>query len=179
MAKIVEGAPVLSVTPTSLAFGSVTVNSTKDLTFTVTNSGGGTLTGSVTTSSPYSVTAGSSFSLGAGAGQVVTVRFSPTSSGNFLGNASVSSNGGSASVTLSGTGTAVSTNPLLSVTPTSLAFGSVMVGSTKDLTFTVTNSGGGTLTGSVTTSSPFSVTVGSSFSAYPNNSPYAITAKKV
>ncbi len=43
--------PGYSATPTTLAFGNVTVNTTTNLTFTITNTGGSTLTGNITT--PY------------------------------------------------------------------------------------------------------------------------------
>ena len=56
---------LLSVTPSSLNFGSVTVNTTTDLSFTVQNIGTGTLTGTAAASgAPFSVVAGSPFSLG-------------------------------------------------------------------------------------------------------------------
>ena len=97
--------PILTVAPTSLDFGTVTINTSKDLTFTAQNTGGGTLIGSMTTSAPFSIVGSTSFSLTSGQSQIVTVRFTPTSAITFNGNVSVSSNGGNASVTLSGTGT--------------------------------------------------------------------------
>jgi hypothetical protein len=97
----------LSVSPTSLDFGSVEAGSSKDSTFTVTNSGGGTLTGRVIATPPFRVVSGVSFSLGAGTSQAIIVRFSPTTSGSFAGTALVSSDGGSANVSLTGTGTTV------------------------------------------------------------------------
>jgi hypothetical protein len=98
--------PVLTVTPSSLNFGSVTVNTTKDLTFTVQNTGNGTLAGTAAASgAPFSVVAGSPFSLGAGASRTVTVRFSPTSLATFSGNVSFTSNGGSLSRAITGSGT--------------------------------------------------------------------------
>ena len=128
--------PVLSVFPTALDFGEVALGSSKDLLFTVTNTGTGTLTGTVTASSPFSITSGSSFSLGTGASQTITVRFSPTVESFVSSTAAVNSNGGSAVVTLTGTGTTIQT-PLLSVTPPSLDFGGVLVGSSLDLIFFV------------------------------------------
>jgi hypothetical protein len=102
VAKISDAAPpppqpVLSVTPSSLNFGAVTVGTSKDLEFTVKNTGGGTLTGDTSTSAPFSIISGSSFSLAAGASQAVVVRFSPTTAGSFSGNLSFTSNGGNAS----------------------------------------------------------------------------------
>ncbi len=50
--------PVIHVTPGSQGFGNVTVGSNTDRTFTVTNAGGGILTGSASTSAPFSITTG-------------------------------------------------------------------------------------------------------------------------
>ncbi|HKC26254.1 MAG TPA: SBBP repeat-containing protein, partial [Thermoanaerobaculia bacterium] len=68
VAKLGAG-PVVSLTPASQDFGSVAVGATADRTFTVSNSGTGTLTGTASAGAPFSVTAGASFSLGAGATQ--------------------------------------------------------------------------------------------------------------
>lgn len=100
-----EALPVLSVTPPSLAFGSVAVGASKDLSFTVQNIGGGTLTGSASTSMPFNIIGDNSFNLNAGGSKLITVRFSPTSVGNFLGNVNFTSNGGNTSPPVSGTGT--------------------------------------------------------------------------
>ncbi len=84
--------PALSVTPASLNFGNIAAGATADMSFTVQNTGGGTLAGSVSTAaSGFCVVvsgscsgSGTSFSLAAGASQNVTIRFSPTSCGNVL-----------------------------------------------------------------------------------------------
>ena len=47
-----------------------------------------------------------------------------------------------------------STNPVVSLNTSSIDFGSVPTGTTKDLTVTVQNSGGGTLSGSAAAASP-------------------------
>lgn len=96
--------PVLSVSSSSLDFGTIAVGASKDLTFTVTNTGGETLTGTASASAPYSILPTASFSLSAGQSQDITVRFSPTAGGTFVSNVSVTSNGGSASPGVQGTG---------------------------------------------------------------------------
>ncbi|HWP58697.1 MAG TPA: S8 family serine peptidase, partial [Candidatus Acidoferrales bacterium] len=55
-------------------------------------------------------------------------------------------------------------NPAISVTPSSLDFGNVAVGSSSDKNFTVQNSGGGVLTGNATTNPPYSIVAGGSYS---------------
>jgi len=154
--------PAISVTPASQDFGSVPVGSYADRTFMVQNTGGGTLTGNASTSAPVSVVSGSPFSLAAGANQAVVVRFSPASEASFVGNVSFTSNAGDVSRGVTGVGTP--SPPQISVTPTSLNFGSVGVGNSADQTFTVQNTGGGTLTGSAATTAPFSVVSGSPLS---------------
>jgi pimeloyl-ACP methyl ester carboxylesterase len=96
--------PVLTVSPSSLVFGPVPVGGSKDLTFTVQNTGGGTLEGSCTTAVPFSLPEGCTFSLPAGQSKPVKVRFSPASVGTFIGNVSFTSNGGTAFPTVAGIG---------------------------------------------------------------------------
>jgi hypothetical protein len=75
-------APVCTVSPTTLVFGNVEIGDYTDLSFTITNDGGGTLSGTVTeTCDHFSIVSGASYSLGAGASQAVTIRFEPTSGG--------------------------------------------------------------------------------------------------
>src|SRR5215475_4278820 len=54
-------------------------------------------------------------------------------------------------------------NPTISVTPSSIDFGGTGVGSSKDKTFAVTNSGGGVLSGSATTNAPYSIFSGGTY----------------
>jgi hypothetical protein len=77
--------PVIQVTPISLNFGYIPVGSTKDLTLMVKNAGGGTMTGNATTSAPFSIVSGASYTLEPGQSQVVTVRYQPTSQGPHTG----------------------------------------------------------------------------------------------
>jgi len=67
------------VSPTgTVNFGNVNVGSFVDQVFTVSNTGGGTVSGSATVAAPFSIVSGSPFTLvGAGATQAVTVRFTP------------------------------------------------------------------------------------------------------
>jgi Abnormal spindle-like microcephaly-assoc'd, ASPM-SPD-2-Hydin len=60
--------------------------------------------------------------------------------------------------------------PIIQVTPLSLNFNYVPVGSTKDLFLTVKNMGGGTLTGNATAEAPFSIFSGVSYSLGPDQS---------
>ncbi|PYM19023.1 MAG: hypothetical protein DMD81_04450, partial [Candidatus Rokuibacteriota bacterium] len=109
----------------------------------------------------YGIVSGSSFSLAAGASQDVWVRFAPTVTGSAPGSVVFTSNGGTVTRPVSGTGEAP---PAIGVTPASLGFGTVTVGTSLDQKFTVQNTGAGTLTGTVATSAPYGIVSGSSFS---------------
>jgi hypothetical protein len=104
-------APVIMVSSNSLNIGAVNVGGSLDRTITVRNVGGGVLNENATASTPFAIVSGGSYSLSAGQSQTVTVRFSPTSEGNFEGNVSFSDGAGSPAM-LRGIGTAVS-----SITP--------------------------------------------------------------
>jgi outer membrane protein assembly factor BamB len=75
--------PILAVGPASLNLGSVQVGNCASGTFSVTNTGGGTLTGSVSgAAAPFSVVSGGSYSLSSNQGQVVVVQYCPTVPGS-------------------------------------------------------------------------------------------------
>lgn len=95
--------PVIAISPPSaMNFGSILTNTTKNLTFTVSNSCGGTLIGTATTSSPYSIVSGGSYSLITNQIQVVTVKYAPTVvSASDLGTVTCTGGGG-ATVSLTG-----------------------------------------------------------------------------
>ena len=145
----------LTANPTSLAFGNVQVGNNASLSETLTNNGGTSLTVSAAAAS------GTGFSLSglalpltlnAGQSTSFTVLFAPAASGAASGSVSVTSNGANPtlSIPLSGTGV---TQGALTANPTSLAFGSVQVGSSASLSETLTNSGGSSLTISAATAS--------------------------
>jgi hypothetical protein len=96
--------PVLEVAPPSLNFGNVMVGQCSDQSFGVRNSGGGTLSGTATTSLPFSIISGGSFSLGAAKSTQVVVRFCPAAAGQANGTVSFTSNGGSLSLSVTGIG---------------------------------------------------------------------------
>jgi hypothetical protein len=142
-----EELPECDVDPTVIDLGTVTVDASKDTTFTITNTGGGTLTGAVSEiCGDYEITGGGgAFSLGAAESRIVTVRFTPGSSG--LKECTIETGQEiCADVTLSGTG---ELPPDCQVTPTELDFGTVTAGETVSKAFTIENIGEGVLTGEV------------------------------
>ena len=111
--------PAIGVTPNSLDFGTVNVNTSIDRTFTVQNVGSGTLTGNASTTAPFTILSGGSYSLAAGQSQTVSVRFSPASAGTFSGSVSFTGGGGASKVV-----TGVALPPAtFAVSPTTVAPG--------------------------------------------------------
>jgi hypothetical protein len=87
--------PAIAVSPPSRNFGSIAVGSATNLTFTVQNVGGGTLTGTVAAvAAPFSITSGGGYSLSSNQTQLVTVRYAPTSAGTHSQSLTFSGGGG-------------------------------------------------------------------------------------
>ncbi|MGB6251573.1 MAG: choice-of-anchor D domain-containing protein [Terriglobales bacterium] len=134
----------LTANPSSLAFGSVQVGNTASLSETLTNTGGSTVSISQVSlsSASFSVSGLNEFPITLTPNQSVTftATFAPTSSGAVSGNLSVASNASDSTlnIALSGTGTAAGT---LAVSPASLNFGNVNVGSSSSLNGILTASG--------------------------------------
>jgi hypothetical protein len=147
-----ENPPLCAVDPVSLDFGTVTIGQFSGRTFTIKNTGGGTLTGDVTEAcDQFSITTnGGPFSLAADESVVVGVRFTPTTAGpaecTIDTGQEICSN-----VSCTGTGALA---PSCDVQPTAIDVGRVFVGSFKDTSFTITNVGGGTLTGTPSEACP-------------------------
>jgi len=139
--------PQLTVSPNSLSFGNVTVNSSATLPLTLTSSGTAPVTISSAALSGTGFTdSGATFPVTLNPNQSVTlqVKFNPTTAGDASGQLTISSNsstGASMVVQLSGTGTTVTTVPQLLFSSTALSFGNVPVGSTATLSLTLTSSG--------------------------------------
>jgi len=125
------------VSPTgTVNFGSVTIGSFADQVFTVSNTGGGTVSGAASTSAPFSIMSGSPFTLGGvGANQTVTVRFTPTTTATASATVSFTANGGSSSAIATGSGTA-----LADTTPPTVALTAPLTGTTVSGTVTVSAS---------------------------------------
>ncbi len=135
----------LAPSPSSLSFGNVQVGNNQQLSETLTNSGGVNVTISQAT------IAGTGFTMGGlnpplvltpGQHYTFTVTFTPPSPGNDSGSVSIVSNASNPnlSVPLTGTGTPVPQGTL-AVSPTSIDFGNVIVGTNAQQTGTLTASG--------------------------------------
>jgi Cep192 domain 4/Abnormal spindle-like microcephaly-assoc'd, ASPM-SPD-2-Hydin len=140
------GAGQLTSSSSSVSFGNVQVGSKQSQSVTLANSGTTSITVSAATVS------GSGFSLGsvslpltvaAGQKQTVSMSFAPQAAGAANGTLAVTSNAsnGTIDVALSGTGTANTVSSQLSVSPASINFGNVAVGSVQDQIGTLSASG--------------------------------------
>ena len=88
----------------SLAFGDVTGGSSRDLAFTISNTGTSAVTVSGVTAPTGFAANWTSGTLAAGGGQSVTVRFTPTADQSYSGVVSVNATTGSSSIPVSGRG---------------------------------------------------------------------------
>jgi len=114
VADITSGAPPavpqISVSPNSVAFGTVKTGAFKDGTVTVSNTGSGNLniTSIVISGASTFTVAGGTCAVGTpvapGGTCTIIVRFRPLAMTTYNGSLTINSNGGNAAVTLSGTG---------------------------------------------------------------------------
>lgn len=129
------GTPAVTTTPSSVSFGSVTVNDSLTIKVVVSNSGSGTLT--LTGATPITLQGMSGFSqtntcpasLDPGDSCTISVKFLPTSPGSVTGNVSIADNaaGSPQTVALSGTGTVVAPPVISSISPNQGAVGANIV----------------------------------------------------
>src|SRR5262245_39925626 len=142
----VAAAPAVSLSPASLGFGQQPVGtSCAAHSLTLTNSGTGAMTiGSIgvtgANAGDYAQTNTCPGTLAVGASCTISVTFTPSAAGSRTASVSISDNavGSPHTVPLSGTGT----TPAVSLSPTSLGFGSQLVGTTSAAqSVTLTNSG--------------------------------------
>jgi hypothetical protein len=163
------GTPVASLTPASLSFANqVTGTTSSALSTTLSNTGTATLnitSIALQTGTQFAISANTCGStLTAGNTCTVSVTFHPTSTGAKTDNILFTDNasGSPQSVGLSGSGVASSSG--LTITPSSLSFGSLTVHTTStSQSITVTNS-----TGSTVTFSSIALTTGTQFAISAN-----------
>jgi uncharacterized protein (TIGR03382 family) len=145
-------APSIALSPPSLTFPTVTLGGTAQQTTQVQNTGTAPL--SVTaislcpgTSPVFSWSPAAPITVAAGGSATLTVTYAPLAAGTDSGCLAIASNDpANPTVSLGLTGTAVApTTPAIALSPASLDFGSVTVGSAGTLTTQVQNTGTATL----------------------------------
>jgi hypothetical protein len=137
----------ITANPSTVAFGNVAVSSSSSQTVTLSNPGNTALTISALTASGtgYSVNGFTlPIAIAAGANTTINAQFAPTTTGSSAGSISITSNapGSPTTIAMSGTGT----QPVITPTPSSVAFGNVTIGSPNSQTVQIKNTGTGTLT---------------------------------
>jgi len=160
-------AGILTLNPTSISFGSITVGQTSPILLsTFTNTGNAPLT---ITSNPMSA---GDFSWGGmgtcnystlapGSSCTMSAKFTPTATGTRTGTITISSTASNSTVTLplSGIGTTATAAGTLGDSPATLALGSVVVGTSGTASGTLT-AGGSSVTVSAVSSNNSAFTVG-------------------
>ncbi|HRY50596.1 MAG TPA: choice-of-anchor D domain-containing protein [Candidatus Paceibacterota bacterium] len=186
--------PSIQASPPSLSFGTITLDQTKELQLTIANAGSGSLVINTIaidnpsftfTQVPLPIT------LSPQGTTQLTIRFRPTSAATANGTLAIASNDPqqpSLAVALSGAGydPGPAPRPIIQVSPSSLDFGSVLIGQNKTLILIVQNPGTAALTVTALTSDnplfqivaqpiPFSVLPDSSTSISVRFAPSAAT----
>jgi Calx-beta domain-containing protein/centrosomal CEP192-like protein len=108
----------VDATPSALSFGSVTIGTTSTLNFTVQNLSATTLTGTVTTATPFSIVSGGALNVAPGAAQSVRVQFTPTAAQVYGGSVTFATSGDDLTRSVSGTGVAALTPAVLQFSQT-------------------------------------------------------------
>ncbi len=137
-----------SATPIAAQFGNVPVGTRNTQTIELMNTGTGSYSVSNITASGngFSVSGITTpASIAAGANAYLTVAFLPQSAGSFSGSVGVTSTASDSQITIVLSGTGVGSSPVLTVTPASLTFGNIGVGSTAIQEITLTNVGNSNL----------------------------------
>ena len=141
--------PEITVTPTAMYFGTVVKGNSYTKSFMLT---GTHLTGSLivkSSNSNFIVTPTSITKADAANGVMVTVIYKPSTTGEHYGTITISG-GGASSKTISVIGNCVAPTPIITVTPTTLDFGTVVKGNSFSKSFELKASN---LTGNLTISS--------------------------
>lgn len=146
--------------PASVSFGNVQVGSSKNVSETITNSGSASITVSqaAATGSGFSMSGLTTpTTLSAGQSVTFTLTFAPQAAGSPSGNVAITSTASNPTLNIALSGTAGASGTL-STSPASLSFGTVSVGSTKNLSGSVTAAGSAvTISGATSNSSEFTL----------------------
>lgn len=165
--------PVLGLSSNSLNFG----NTNTSMTFNITNNGTGTLAWNISDNKNWITTNPVSGNITTESDQItVTVNRSGLDPGIYNGEVIISSNGGTGIISINMT--VPDNSPICSVSPLSLNFGDIEIGQSKDLNFTITNTGGGTLSGSVGEScTHYSIVSGSGYYSLNHGESRTVTVR--
>lgn len=158
------GSPAIAVSQPSLSATTLAGSSPAAQTFEIWNGGVGTLSYSISDNQTW-LSAGPSPGTSTGEHDTITVTFSSATlaPGAYSATITISAAGASNTPVQIPVGLIVEGPPTLSVTPPSLDFGNVQIGTVAELAFTVRNSGGGRLIGTASVNGAFSIANGDSY----------------
>ena len=131
-----------AVSPTgAVNFGSVNLGSFAEQTFTVSNTGGGTVSGAASVAAPFSIASGSPFALSAvGTTQAVKVRFTPTTTTTVSTSLTFTAGGSTSSAIVTGSGATSPTVTPSDTTAPTVAVTAPAAGTTVTSTVVVSGS---------------------------------------
>lgn len=136
-----QSQPGLTINPTNVPFGNISVGSNASQNVTLTNSGNAVvnITGATASGTGFGLSGLGAQSLNPGASVTFAATFAPTTAGNVTGSISISSNAPNspAVITLSGAGI----QGQLIVNPSVASFGTVSTNSSNSQTITLSNTG--------------------------------------
>ncbi|HIE29764.1 TPA: serine/threonine-protein kinase [Candidatus Poribacteria bacterium] len=151
LGRVVEEPPVLELSATRLDFGKISIGTTTSRTFDISNIGDGILKGTITSTVPNISISPSNFSIsGSDSPVTITVTVTAIRRSGTVTDLTVRSNAGTRKITCE----YVVEEPLISVFPTNVEFGTIFRGGKKSQRFTIENNGSGTLSGDVRSDSP-------------------------
>lgn len=148
--------------PANMNLGSLQTGSSQTQTLTVSNTGASSLSISAATISGSGFTISGltlPYDLAAGASANLYVTFSPTTSGTDNASLTLASNASDPSVSVALTGIGTTTSGTIGVTPSSMSFGNVTIGTTQTQSGSIT-ANGGSVTLSSTSSNNSAFTIG-------------------
>jgi Abnormal spindle-like microcephaly-assoc'd, ASPM-SPD-2-Hydin len=141
--------PGISANPSNVAFGTVVIGQSHSQPITISNSGNVSLTisrmsvsGTGFSASPLATP----LTIGPGQSSSLNVAFGPTSASTSSGSISLTSNAPNSPLTIPLSGTGASAMYALSLTPSSLSFGSVTLNTTTSRTVSLENTGNSNIT---------------------------------
>jgi len=147
-AKPING-PALSLSTSTLAFGSAVDSGAAHLVLTMTNPGTAavSITQIVISSKVFNITGAFSLPINIPAGKsgTLNIQFAPTTVGPVTGTMAITSNASKTPTMVALTGTGVAAQAQMVVSPSSIPFGTVQVGGSAQQAVTVSNPGNMTL----------------------------------
>ncbi|MCF8262848.1 MAG: choice-of-anchor D domain-containing protein [Melioribacteraceae bacterium] len=164
----------ISVSPTSLSFGAVLIDSSSSSNLVLRNTGEQPLniTNIVSGNSVFTFSGSTSFTIDGGESDTISVTFLPTTETNYSTNLTITSNDADSPTLVALSGSGQPNVPEISTNADSLLYGSVYTDSDSTKTFKIYNSGTAPLTvdSIVSTNADFSVVGSTSFLVEMNDS---------